>query len=84
MVLICRSYAAPTNYSNTMKTTDSPLLQADPVISEVRRAKVALAAKHNFDVTAMVRSLQERERLEKCEEDAPSNDDKRPSGSSCP
>jgi flagellar biosynthesis regulator FlbT len=50
-----------------MKTTDSPLLKADAVISEVRRVKVALAAKHNFDVMAMVRSLQERERRLKCE-----------------
>jgi len=56
------------NYSNIMKTTDSPLLQADPVISEVRRAKIALAARHNFDVTAMARSLQERDRKQKCEQ----------------
>lgn len=54
------------NYSNTMKTIDSPLLQADPVISEVRHAKIALAAKHNFDVKAMVRSLQERQIQQQC------------------
>jgi hypothetical protein len=52
-----------------MKTTDYPQLQADPVITEVRRAKVALAAKHKFDVLAMVRSLQKRERMYKCEQD---------------
>jgi hypothetical protein len=47
-----------------MKTIDSTLLQADPVISEVRRAKIAVAAKHHFDVTAMIRSLQERQKLQ--------------------
>jgi flagellar biosynthesis regulator FlbT len=46
-----------------MKTAELPILQADPVISEVRRIKTALAAKHDFDVLAMVRSLQERERI---------------------
>jgi len=61
-----------------MKTTDYPQLQADPVITEVRRAKVALAAKHNFDVMAMVRSLQERERLYKCEQDASEKPTTRP------
>jgi flagellar biosynthesis regulator FlbT len=48
-----------------MKTIDLPVPQADSVISEVRRVKTALAAKHNFDVVAMVRSLQERERKQK-------------------
>jgi len=48
-----------------MKTIDSPLLQADPVICEVRRVKTALAAKHNFDVLAMIRALQEREKTKK-------------------
>jgi len=48
-----------------MKTIDSQLLQADPVISEVRRVKTTLAAKHNFDVMAMVRALQEREKKKK-------------------
>jgi flagellar biosynthesis regulator FlbT len=51
-----------------MKTIDSPIIQADPVISEVRRVKTALAAKHDFDVLAMVRSLQEREQKQKCEQ----------------
>jgi len=50
-----------------MKTIDPSLLQSDAVIAELRRVKTALAAKHNFDVLAMVRALQERERLQKCE-----------------
>jgi hypothetical protein len=45
-----------------LKTIDSSLLQADPVISEVRRVKTAFAAKHNFDVMAMIQALQEREK----------------------
>ena len=48
-----------------MNPVDLPVPQADSVISEVRRVKTALAAKHNFDVVAMVRSLQERERKQK-------------------
>jgi len=40
------------------------------VISEVRRVKTALAAKHNFDVVAMVRSLQGRERKQKNDQGA--------------
>ena len=63
-----RSCAAPTNSCNKMKTIDTPILQADPVISEVRRVKTALAVKHNFDVVAMVQSLQERERKQKGEQ----------------
>jgi len=51
-----------------MKTIDIPLLEADPVISEVRRVKTALAAKHSFDVMAMVRALQERAKQQKCEQ----------------
>jgi len=47
-----------------MKTIDPALPQADPIITEVRRVKTELAAKHNFDVVAMVRSLQEREQQE--------------------
>ena len=50
-----------------MKTIELPILQADPVISEVRRVKTSLAAKHDFNVLAMVRSLQERERKLKSE-----------------
>lgn len=50
-----------------MKTIELPTLQADPVISEVRRVKTYLAAKHDFNVLAMVRSLQERERKLKSE-----------------
>jgi flagellar biosynthesis regulator FlbT len=56
-----------------MKTIDSPIFQSDPVISEVRRVKTALAAKHNFDVMAMVRSLQEREKKQKREQSDPPN-----------
>ncbi len=47
-----------------MKTIDPAFPNADPIIAEVRRAKTALAAKHNFDVMAMVRSLQDREQQE--------------------
>ncbi|MGF1531302.1 MAG: hypothetical protein ACFCU4_08065 [Puniceicoccaceae bacterium] len=47
-----------------MKTVESTQIIADPVITEVRRAKTALAAKYNFDVVAMVRALQEREKNE--------------------
>ena len=55
------------NYSNTMKTIESDLLRADPIMTEVRHAKTALAAKYNFDVAAMVRALQEREQQEKAD-----------------
>ena len=48
-----------------MNPIDLPVPQADSVISEVRRVKTALAAKHNFDVVAMALSLQERERKQK-------------------
>jgi hypothetical protein len=47
-----------------MKTVEPTKLVADPIITEVRRAKTALAAKYNFDVFAMVRALQEREKNE--------------------
>jgi hypothetical protein len=40
-----------------MNPIDLFIPQADSVISEVRRVKTALAAKHNFDVVAMVLSL---------------------------
>jgi hypothetical protein len=48
-----------------MKTIDPPLIQPDPVIAAVRRAKTELAARHNFDVSAMVRALQKRENPQK-------------------
>ena len=35
----------------------------------MRRVKTAPAAKHNFDVLAMGRALQEREEKQKCERD---------------
>ncbi len=44
-----------------MKTVEELFLKADSVIAEVRRAKVALAQKYDFDVLAMVRGLQERD-----------------------
>jgi hypothetical protein len=44
-----------------MKTVDFLVFQTDPVMTELRRVKTALAAKHEFDVTAMVRSLQKRQ-----------------------
>jgi flagellar biosynthesis regulator FlbT len=53
-----------------MNPIDLPVPQADSVISEVRRVKTALASKRNFDVVAMVRSLQERERKQKNHQDA--------------
>jgi hypothetical protein len=40
-----------------MKTFDTPTLAADPVISEVRRAIIAVAEKYGFDVIAMERAL---------------------------
>jgi len=55
-----------------MKTIDSLLIRPDPVMSEVRSIKTALAAKHNFDVMAMIRSLQEREQKQKREGNRPS------------
>jgi|688.fasta_scaffold866553_2 hypothetical protein len=42
-----------------MKTLDTATVVADPVISEVRRAKTAVAEKYGFDVIAMVRALRE-------------------------
>ena len=47
-----------------MKTIEPTQRMADPIITEVRRVKTALAAKYNFDVIAMVRALQEREKNE--------------------
>jgi hypothetical protein len=40
-----------------MKTLDYSTVAADPVISEARRAKTAVAQKYGFDVLAMVRAL---------------------------
>lgn len=40
-----------------MKTLDTPTVVADSVISEVRRAKTAVAQKYGFDVVGMVRAL---------------------------
>ena len=42
-----------------MKTSNIPTVPADPVISEVRRAKTAVAQKYGFDVIAMVRALRQ-------------------------
>ena len=41
------------------KTLDISTVAADPVISEVRRAKTAVAQKYGFDVIAMVRGLRQ-------------------------
>ena len=54
-----------------MKTIDSLLIRPDPVMAEVRSIKTALAAKHNFDVMAMIRSLQDREQKQKNERNPP-------------
>jgi hypothetical protein len=54
-----------------MKTIDSLLIRPDPVMSEVRSIKTALAAKHNFDVMAMIQSLQDREQKQKIERTPP-------------
>jgi hypothetical protein len=40
-----------------MKTLNITTIPADPVISEVRRAKTAVAQQYGFDVIAMVRAL---------------------------
>lgn len=42
-----------------MKTLDISIVIADPVISEVRRAKTAVAQQYGFDVIAMVRALRQ-------------------------
>jgi hypothetical protein len=48
-----------------MKTLDISTVVADPVISEVRRAKTAVAQKFGFDVIAMVRALRQIDEEEK-------------------
>ncbi len=40
-------------------------MTTDPIIAEVRRARDVLAAKFNYDVTAIVRAAQKRQRLSK-------------------
>jgi hypothetical protein len=45
-----------------MKTIDSPRTVVDPVITEIRRHKQEIAAAFGFDVTALGRSLQLREK----------------------
>jgi len=44
-----------------MKTIDLPSSVTDPVISEVRRHKRAIAEEFGFDVIALGRSLQQRQ-----------------------
>ncbi len=44
-----------------MKTIDTPIAVTDPVISEVRRHKRAIAEEFGFDVIALARSLQQRQ-----------------------
>jgi len=50
-----------------MKTNNIVAAPADPVIRELRRAKIALAEKHGFEIAAMVRALQERQQREQRE-----------------
>jgi hypothetical protein len=56
---------SPDELSNSMKTVQEPCLKADPVITEVRRAKVALAVRYNFDVNVMVRGQRELDQQDK-------------------
>jgi hypothetical protein len=56
-----------------MKTNNIVAAPADPVIREVRRAKIALAEKHGFEIAAMVRALQERQQREQREQSAGPN-----------
>jgi hypothetical protein len=48
-----------------MKTLDITTVTADPVISEVRRAKTAVAEQYGFNVIAMVRALRRIDEEEK-------------------
>ena len=48
-----------------MKILDISTVAADPVISEVRRAKTAVAEKYGFNVIAMVRALRQIDDEEK-------------------
>lgn len=45
-----------------MKTLEQPMKIRDEVIAEVHRHKEAIAAEHNYDVEALVRSLRERQK----------------------
>jgi hypothetical protein len=51
-----------------MKTLEISTVAADPVISEVRRAKTAVAEKYGFNVIAMVRALRRIDEEEKANE----------------
>ena len=44
-----------------MKTIDTPMASTDPVMSEVRKHKQAIAQEFGFDVLALGRYLQERQ-----------------------
>ena len=48
-------------YKTKMKTIDCPKSVVDPVITEVRLHKQAIAEAFGFDVMALGRSLQRRE-----------------------
>ncbi len=64
-----------------MKTLDIKTVAADPVISEVRRAKTAVAQKYGFDVIAMVRAMRqidEKENENKAADSYPSCRDATP------
>lgn len=56
-----------------MKTNDITVVPADPVIREVRRAKIAVAERHGFEVGFMIRALQERQQKEQREQSAGPN-----------
>jgi len=47
-----------------MKTTETIQPVSDPVIQEVRRNKISIAEEFGFDVVALGRSLQERQRCD--------------------
>jgi len=50
-----------------MKTIEDCLINADPIIKEIRRAKTFLAQRNDFDVMKMIESLKLRQEKERCE-----------------
>lgn len=54
-----------------MKTLEVSTVAADPVISELRRAKTELARAYGFDVIAMVRALRQLDAMDTAEVDSP-------------
>ncbi len=57
-----------------MKTLDVSTVAADPVISELRRAKTEFASAYGFDVIAMVRALRQIDSMDTVEVDSPADD----------